>query len=139
MNRRWTHHDDAVTADTQQALGRPSCRICSVEMELAAQPVDNLSLDSRRNTGSLFFGIEGRIATAVILQRKPSHQGPWRRSLKARAVLRNPDGFCLEVEDLKNKIGHIASRFFGNPSQTLCVIGVTGTNGKTSCSNARRL
>lgn len=38
----------------------------------------------------------------------------------------------LVCEDVSPWIGVIASQFFGNPSRSLQVIGVTGTNGKTS-------
>ncbi len=38
----------------------------------------------------------------------------------------------IAVNNLKPKIGKIAAKFYGNPSQQLTVIGVTGTNGKTS-------
>ncbi|MGA8277064.1 MAG: UDP-N-acetylmuramoyl-L-alanyl-D-glutamate--2,6-diaminopimelate ligase [Rhodanobacteraceae bacterium] len=36
------------------------------------------------------------------------------------------------IDDLRARIGPIASRFFGDPSAALRIIGVTGTNGKTS-------
>jgi UDP-N-acetylmuramoyl-L-alanyl-D-glutamate--2,6-diaminopimelate ligase len=36
------------------------------------------------------------------------------------------------IDGLRDKVGAIAARFFGDPSQALTVIGVTGTNGKTS-------
>jgi UDP-N-acetylmuramoyl-L-alanyl-D-glutamate--2,6-diaminopimelate ligase len=36
------------------------------------------------------------------------------------------------VEDLREQLGAIAARFYGEPSQALHVVGVTGTNGKTS-------
>jgi UDP-N-acetylmuramoyl-L-alanyl-D-glutamate--2,6-diaminopimelate ligase len=36
------------------------------------------------------------------------------------------------IDNLREKLGAIASRFFGDPSRSLTVIGVTGTNGKTS-------
>jgi UDP-N-acetylmuramoyl-L-alanyl-D-glutamate--2,6-diaminopimelate ligase len=36
------------------------------------------------------------------------------------------------VEGLRDQLGAIASHFFGEPSRALTVIGVTGTNGKTS-------
>lgn len=39
----------------------------------------------------------------------------------------------IRVNDLQQQLGSIASRFFANPSQQLFVVGVTGTNGKTSC------
>ena len=39
------------------------------------------------------------------------------------------------VSSLGAKIGTIASRFFHDPSQQLNVVGVSGTDGKTSCSH----
>ena len=41
----------------------------------------------------------------------------------------------IAVDDLSSKIGLLAARFFQNPSKELVVTGVTGTNGKTSCSH----
>jgi UDP-N-acetylmuramoyl-L-alanyl-D-glutamate--2,6-diaminopimelate ligase len=38
----------------------------------------------------------------------------------------------IGVTNLKEKIGVISSRYYGNPSSQLKVIGVTGTNGKTT-------
>jgi len=38
------------------------------------------------------------------------------------------------VEGLNQKIGIIADRFYGSPSRRLVVVGVTGTNGKTTCT-----
>lgn len=38
------------------------------------------------------------------------------------------------VEHLGLKLGDMAARFYGDPSHRLDVIGLTGTNGKTSCS-----
>jgi UDP-N-acetylmuramoyl-L-alanyl-D-glutamate--2,6-diaminopimelate ligase len=39
------------------------------------------------------------------------------------------------VDDLRSKLGAIADFIFGSPSQTMWVVGITGTNGKTSCSH----
>ena len=39
------------------------------------------------------------------------------------------------VDDLKRKAGEIASNVYGRPSARLWMVGVTGTNGKTSCSH----
>ena len=41
----------------------------------------------------------------------------------------------IAVEDLKSKLGVIADQVYGHPSRGLYVVGVTGTNGKTSCSH----
>ncbi|MDT8427713.1 MAG: UDP-N-acetylmuramoyl-L-alanyl-D-glutamate--2,6-diaminopimelate ligase [Pseudomonadales bacterium] len=40
----------------------------------------------------------------------------------------------IAVDDLAAKISQIAGRFFADPSSTLSITGITGTNGKTSCS-----
>ncbi|MCP1301642.1 UDP-N-acetylmuramoyl-L-alanyl-D-glutamate--2,6-diaminopimelate ligase [Chryseobacterium sp. S0630] len=40
----------------------------------------------------------------------------------------------VQVKDSSKALGHLASNFYGNPSEKLKLIGVTGTNGKTSVS-----
>ncbi len=61
----------------------------------------------------------------------------------ARTVLWEAAGFKwknswrvrnLGVRGLRHKIGPIASHVYGRPSSRLWMVGVTGTNGKTSCS-----
>ena len=42
------------------------------------------------------------------------------------------DERCICVENLAEDAGWIAAEWYGRPSQTLKLIGVTGTNGKTS-------
>jgi UDP-N-acetylmuramoyl-L-alanyl-D-glutamate--2,6-diaminopimelate ligase len=44
----------------------------------------------------------------------------------------NPEITYIEVENSEKSLGIIASAFYGHPSQKLKVVGVTGTNGKTS-------
>ncbi|MEZ5491380.1 MAG: UDP-N-acetylmuramoyl-L-alanyl-D-glutamate--2,6-diaminopimelate ligase [Gammaproteobacteria bacterium] len=39
----------------------------------------------------------------------------------------------IPIDNLTTRISEIAGKFYGNPSERLKVIGVTGTNGKTSC------
>lgn len=39
------------------------------------------------------------------------------------------------VEHLKQKLGEYAAEFYRHPSKHLKIIGVTGTNGKTSCTH----
>ena len=62
----------------------------------------------------------------------------------AAAVLWETQGFAwndgwqvpqLGVEGLKQRLGSIASAVYGHPSRTLWMVGVTGTNGKTSCAH----
>lgn len=40
----------------------------------------------------------------------------------------------VAVDNLGLTLGEIAARFYGDPSLRIDVIGITGTNGKTSCS-----
>ena len=42
---------------------------------------------------------------------------------------------CIQCPDLKHKVGEIASRYYEQPSLSLNVIGVTGTDGKTSIAH----
>lgn len=41
----------------------------------------------------------------------------------------------IKVEALHKKIGEIASRFYQHPSHDMTIIGITGTNGKTSIAH----
>jgi len=41
----------------------------------------------------------------------------------------------LGVTNLKFRVGDLASAVYGHPSRSLWMVGVTGTNGKTSCSH----
>jgi UDP-N-acetylmuramoyl-L-alanyl-D-glutamate--2,6-diaminopimelate ligase len=50
------------------------------------------------------------------------------------AVLQQAKVSYVEVEKLSENVGPIAARFYGEPSQSMRVIAVTGTNGKTSVS-----
>ena len=41
----------------------------------------------------------------------------------------------LPVDGLRDRVGEISSLVYGEPSRKLRTIGITGTNGKTSCSH----
>lgn len=62
----------------------------------------------------------------------------------AGAVLWEEDNFAwddawhvpnLPIKELRTSVGEIASQVYGEPSKKLWMIGITGTNGKTSCSH----
>ena len=46
----------------------------------------------------------------------------------------NDDITYIRVPDSSLAIGLIASNFYDNPSEKLDLIGITGTNGKTTCA-----
>jgi len=114
-------------------------RLCDLLAGLAAgvdpaAQVTGLSLDSRRVArGDLFLACPGthRDGRAYI---GPAIDGG------AAVVAYEPAGFRyagqapgVPVPGLAAHAGEIAARFYGRPSEALYVIGVTGTNGKTSC------
>lgn len=97
-----------------------------------------IELDSRRiEAGDLFFACKGanfdgrefvdeviaKGAAAVLVESGSDWSG-----LSAR------DGVAvIPLEKLASRIGKIAGKFFDNPARNLWLIGITGTNGKTSC------
>jgi UDP-N-acetylmuramoyl-L-alanyl-D-glutamate--2,6-diaminopimelate ligase len=99
--------------------------------------VNGLGLDSRRiGAGEAFFALRGTRehgivfapqavtrGVAVILAETPAPDG---------ALPATGDVPVLWIDGLHAQVGEIAARFFGRPSAAMRVIGVTGTNGKTS-------
>lgn len=97
------------------------------------QKVASLGFDSRSvSKGQMFFAIVGTAsdghnyiesaiesgAVAIVCQRLPQKLSD--------AVT------YIVVEDSNVALGEIASRFYDNPSAKLKLVGVTGTNGKTT-------
>lgn len=100
--------------------------------------ISGISLDSRKvRPGDLFLAYpgersDGRAHIAQAIAAGASAVVWDDRDFRWNAAWQVPN---LAVADLRAHAGEIASRFFGNPSGELWVAGVTGTNGKTSCSH----
>lgn len=107
--------------------------------------VSHLALDSRAvGSGTLFLACQGRAyhglafaeeaqdAGAVAVAAEPT--ADWdQAALQALALrLRIP---LIPIPGLSRLASALADRFFGEPSRRLEVIGVTGTNGKTSVAH----
>ncbi|TNE66214.1 MAG: UDP-N-acetylmuramoyl-L-alanyl-D-glutamate--2,6-diaminopimelate ligase [Bacteroidetes bacterium] len=99
-----------------------------------AVSIKNLCFDSRRiESGDCFFAIQGvqsdghqfidkaieKGAIAIICDRQETR-------------VTNPAVTCVVVEDSAVALGFMASAWFDHPSRALQVVGVTGTNGKTT-------
>jgi UDP-N-acetylmuramoyl-L-alanyl-D-glutamate--2,6-diaminopimelate ligase len=100
--------------------------------------ITGLSLDSRSITpGDLFLAVPGLTTDGRRYIDQSLAAGA--AAVLAEAPLGNdPSGVderVFEVENLHRHLGTIADRFYRQPSRHLCVIGVTGTNGKTTCSH----
>ena len=99
--------------------------------------IENIATDSRMvKPGDTFLAYVGEKIDARKFIPQAIEAG-------ANAVLWERNGFVwnskwgntpnLPVSKLRAKVGAIASHVYGNPSGKLRLIGVTGTNGKTSC------
>lgn len=96
-----------------------------------------LSLDSRTvKPGDLFMACEGQRVHGRMFIKEAIKNGAsvvlWESGYLKRDLIEGIPVFA--IPDLKFKVGNIAERFYGNPSRDQFVIGVTGTNGKTSVS-----
>ncbi|MBR5829379.1 MAG: UDP-N-acetylmuramoyl-L-alanyl-D-glutamate--2,6-diaminopimelate ligase [Bacteroidaceae bacterium] len=95
--------------------------------------VSSVNIDSRLvQEGGMFIAIKGtqadghayipaaeeKGATAIVCEEMPEKQ--------------NPAVAYVVVPDAQAVAGKLATTFYGNPSQSLKLVGVTGTNGKTT-------
>jgi UDP-N-acetylmuramoyl-L-alanyl-D-glutamate--2,6-diaminopimelate ligase len=110
----------------------PKCRVLGTPNDDPA--IRGITFDSRLVTpDDLFFALRGsaadghdylaqtfeRGAAAAIVESVPEHVDPSGRPV-------------VVVPDSRRALAPISTRFFGNPSSELNLIGITGTNGKTS-------
>ena len=105
--------------------------------DAADRAVRGLQTDSRRvQPGDLFLAAPGMVADGrdFIGDAVASGAGAVVYETDDGYVLRGAPVPAFGVSGLGRKIGFIADRFFGAPSRRLVVVGVTGTNGKTTCT-----
>ena len=113
--------------------------LCRGYADAPSLPIRHVSLDSRRvETEGLFLACAGRRTHGLRGLAEACSRG-------ARAILWEPadgieppapraDVYMAPVAELSRHASAIAARFHGDPSATLAVAGVTGTNGKTTTS-----
>ncbi len=105
--------------------------------------VSGICHDSRQvHPGDLFFALSGNHSHGMKHASQAISAGacaiiydPARGGKDLASVGSTTEVPCFPVERLDLEMGLIADRFFDEPSRQLDVIGVTGTNGKTSCSH----
>lgn len=96
--------------------------------------IKSLELDSRRvQNGSLFVALRGQQTDGHHYLSKAIDQGA-----AALLVEELPEGIdvgkvpILVVRDSAAALGQVASQFYGAPSEQMRLVGITGTNGKTT-------
>lgn len=104
-------------------------------------PIQSIAIDSRQVTQKgLFFAYPGYAADGRAYIPQAVTKGA------SVVVCDNRDNYLLDtssfngtiflsIANVRELVGLVAARFFENPSQSMKVIGVTGTNGKTSITH----
>lgn len=95
--------------------------------------INGVNIDSRRiENGHLFIAMKGTVVDGHAFIDKAIELG-------ARAILcedmpekRAEDVTYVQVASTEDAAGKAATCFYGNPSTKLTLVGVTGTNGKTT-------
>jgi len=97
--------------------------------------VSGLTLDSRRvRRGDAFFALRGLHGHGIEFAASAVQRGAQVVLAEAPAVDVDPLNVpLLWIDDLHAQVGEIAARFYDRPAEAMRVIGITGTNGKTSC------
>ena len=100
--------------------------------------IAHMTADSRQvQKGSLFVAYKGDATDGRAYIAQAIASG-------ASAVMWEQEGFSWNanwkvpnqpIRGLKQAVGEVASEFYGKPSDQLWMVGVTGTNGKTTCSH----
>ena len=103
--------------------------------------IQNVSYDSRNiSRGGLFVAIRGTVADGHKFIGDAIDRGAGCVIMEDDSLL--PDSFFLHkgamkiiVPDSRIALAQVSSNYFGNPSEKLKMIGVTGTNGKTTTAH----
>ena len=94
--------------------------------------IKKLTFDSRKvEKGSMFFCIDGTKVNGKIYAIDAIKNGAvcivtsQKQSLQIVQIV---------VKDVRKAMAKMSANFFGNPQKALQIVGITGTNGKTSTS-----
>jgi UDP-N-acetylmuramoyl-L-alanyl-D-glutamate--2,6-diaminopimelate ligase len=101
-----------------------------MDLSVFGVEVTDLAYDTRTVTpGALFFCIPGSAVDGHDLAAEAIGRGAVALVVERRLELDVPQ---LIVPSVRGAMGPAAAEFFGHPSDTLEVVAVTGTNGKTT-------
>ena len=113
----------------RELLHTPDIRDESGPMD---RPVQGLACDSRRvQDGYVFFALAGQLTDGHDFVEEAVTRGA-AAVVVQRSVPAPPAAACVRVADTRRAMAHAAAAFFGHPSRGLTLVGVTGTNGKTT-------
>ena len=95
--------------------------------------ITGVNIDSRRiEAGHLFVAIPGTQTDGHKFIPKAIGQGAVAVLCEYFPNKREPGITYIAVESTEDCVGEVATQFYGEPSKKLKLVGVTGTNGKTT-------
>lgn len=95
--------------------------------------IDALTFDSREvRPGSIFFAIKGTVADGHKYIDQTISAGAAVVICEEMPIGLKEDVSYIQVQDSSVALGTMAANFYGNPSRDLKLVGITGTNGKTT-------
>src|SRR5579863_4976633 len=95
--------------------------------------VHDLQTDSRKvNKGSVFIAVKGVTANGHQFIDAVIEKGATAIICEVLPEQLKPDIVYVQVENSAAATGFMAHNFYGQPSEKLKLVGVTGTNGKTT-------
>ena len=98
-----------------------------------AREVNDIQIDSRKiKQGSGFIAVKGSAADGHEFIEKAIEAGAIAIVCEVMPSKKKEDVTYVEVENSAAASGYMAHNFFGQSSEKMKVIGVTGTNGKTT-------
>lgn len=98
------------------------------------RPIDGVQIDSRLvKQGDLFIAVRGTQVDGHDYIDKALAQGAAAILVSQPLSFDCPDQISVvRVANTEQVVGQVATNFFGRPSEHLKLVGVTGTNGKTT-------
>ena len=95
--------------------------------------ISGVNIDSRRiEAGHLFVAVPGTVTDGHKFIPKAIEQGAVAVLCEYFPNKREPGVTYVAVESTEAWVGEVATQFYGDPSRKLKLVGVTGTNGKTT-------
>lgn len=100
-----------------------------------SREISQLVFDSRKVTdNSLYIAMRGTVVDGHSFIAASEEKGAKAIVCEEFPEILDESITYVKVKDSSKALGQLASNFYGNPSEKLKLIGVTGTNGKTSVS-----
>ena len=95
--------------------------------------ITGVNIDSRRiATGQLFVAMRGTQVDGHRFITKATEQGAVAVLCEELPEVLSEGVTYVKVPSTEDVVGHVATAFYGNPSEKLKLVGATGTNGKTT-------